>query len=301
MRSFFRLLIVSALSVLGGCNADRQGPLPYAVMPREANLLEGIIHQAGVEVTPPVGLAPEAGAPIANALAAALRELDIAAVAGQKLAGGHSITGTARLENGAIIIAWELHAPGGAGLGKYEARDAISPHASADAPLDATLVQALAMRTAAAFAPYFPAAGGAHGAVLRVFIPDIANAPGDGGKSLPLALRRALSAAGLSVAEHDEPEAIHIIGEAQLSELNAASQLVKLSWRVLGADGAEIGMIDQSNPVEQGSLDGNWGQIAYSAAAGAADGIIPLLQDYQSRSAAASSPADAKPPAAGEK
>jgi len=188
-----------------------------------------------------------------------------------------------------------LRGPEGAELGSIEVRDALSPGADPMEPLDATVAQALAARTAVAFAAYFPAAGGSHGVPLRVFVPDIANVPGDGGKSLPLALRSALRAAGMSVAEAEDPQAIRIEGQALLSELDAASQLVKLSWRVLATDGAEIGHIDQSNPVAHGRLDGNWGDVAYGAAAGAAEGIVPLLQDYQARPPAPA--ADAAKPA----
>lgn len=285
MKAAFRLLIVLALFALAACNADRQPPLPYAVMPRDANLLPLITRQAGVEIMPPEGIAAGSGAALAGALAVALQEHDIAAASGHKLAGGQLIKGVVRREPGAIIIAWALSGADGAELAKFEARDALPANADPGEPLDPGVAQALAVRAAAAFAPYFPAASGPQSAVPALFVADIAAAPGDGGAALPLALRNALRAAGMRVAEQNGPQAIRIEGEVHLSELDAASQLVKLSWRVLAPDGAEIGRIDQSNPVFSGQLDSHWGPVAYEAAAGAAEGIIPLLQDYQAQTA----------------
>ncbi len=280
--------MVFTILALAGCNGERQPPMPYAVMPRDANLLNAIVNRAGVEVSPPEGLPAESAIQLAKALAEALQENDIPAVMGQKLSGAHTLRGAARLEPGAIVIAWALYDHKGAVLGNMEARDSIAADRVADIPLAQNMIQALTAQAVAAISPYFPAAAGAHGNNLRVFIPEIAGVPGDGGKSLPLALGRALRAAGLSVALEEDPNAIRIEGQVTLSELNAASTLVKLSWQVAGADGSEIGRIDQSNPVPRGRLDGNWGDVAYGAAAGAAEGIIPLLQDYQARPPAAS-------------
>lgn len=285
MKTVFRLLIFSTVIALGACNADHQPPLPYAVMPRDSSLLNAIVNQRGVEVTLPEGVPEEIGAPLAKGLAEVLQEQDIPAVTGRKLEGAHSIKGAVRLEAWAVAVDWVLYDPGGAVLGKVEVRDALSVTAASDKPLPASVIQALSAQAVTALAVHFPGTSGPHSNNLRVFVPDIANVPGDGGKSLPIALRNALRAAGMSIAEQADPEAIRIEGQVLLSELDAASQLVKLSWRVLAADGAEIGQIDQSNPVGHGRLDGNWGEVAYGAAAGAADGIIPLLQDYQARTA----------------
>ncbi len=283
MNIVLRLLLFSTLLMLAACNADRQPPLPYAVMPRDSSLLNVIVNQAGVEVTPPDGVSGEIGVPLTHALVDALQEQDIPAVTGQTLVGAHSITGAARLETGAIIVDWVLYDPDGAELDQIEVRDGLPPHAAPDKPLSATVIQALTAQALAGLVPHFPVAGGPQGGNLRVYVPDIVNVSGDGGRSLPIALRNALRAAGMSVAEQADPEAIRIEGQVLVSELDAASQLVKLSWRVLAADGTEIGYIDQSNPVAHGRLDGSWAEIAYGAAAGAADGIIPLLQDYQAR------------------
>lgn len=258
-------------------------PRPYTVMPKQPSMLSSIIATSGVEVTPPAGVGAALGVPLAEALSAALQEQDIPSVTQKPLAGGHRITGAARLEANSIIVLWLLQNPAGETLSRFEARGAVAPHRKAETPLDPGVAQALATRTAAAFAPYFLAQHGLQGASLKVAVPDLVNVAGDGGRSLPLALRRALSAAGLQVVAEQTPQTVRISGQVHLSDLDAASQLVALTWRVTAADGSEIGVVEQSNPVPRGRLEGNWGEMAYAAAAGAAEGILPLLQDYQAK------------------
>lgn len=286
MKHLTRRLLYLGLFALAACSADRHTPRPYVVMPRDTRLLNSIVNQPGVEITPPQGVPAVLAMPLAEALALALQEEEIPAVVGQTLTGAHRLTGTARLEEGAIILSWTLHDPTGAELGTMQARDAVSIQTRADNPLSYTVVQALTAQVAPGLAQRLQPRNAAQGEILRVFVPDIAALPGDGGKSLPLALRRALNVAGLSLAEKDDPRAIRIVGQVVVSDLDAANQLVRLNWRVLRPDGVEIGAVDQSNPVPRGRLDANWGEIAYSAATGAAEGIIPLLQDYQSQPAA---------------
>ena len=43
------------------------------------------------------------------------------------------------------------------------------------------------------------------------------------------------------------------------------------------ADGAEIGTVGQENDVPKGLLDGPWGDVAYSVAIAAADGLAQLI------------------------
>jgi hypothetical protein len=279
MKHALRLLLLTVAFAAAGCSMERQPPLPYAAMPREANQLGEILRHTGVEVLPPSGVSLEIGAQLAGALAVALQEQDIPAMTGKKLSGGHQIQGEARMENGAIVINWLLFTPDGLEQAGVEVRDALPADATADAPLSSTVVQAVTERAVTALVLHFPATGGNLEEDLRIFVPDIEGVPGDGGKSLPLALRNALRAAGMNIVAA-APGAIRIEGRVLVSE-QGQDQLVTLSWRVLDGAGAEIGQVDQSNPVAAGRLEGNWGEIAFAAAAGAADGVIPLLEDYR--------------------
>lgn len=291
MNRLNRFVIVMGLLALAACNDGHQPPLPYAVMPRDAGLLSTIVEQASVEIAPPEGVAAPIGAALAAALAVALQEQDIVAVSGRKLSGAHLLRGTAGVENGVIHIDWSLLTPATQPLDSFSVQHAVPFDAKADTPLSPEVLRALSVQAATFLTTKLADKAVVHQENLRLFVPDIANAPGDGGKTLPLALRNALGASGLSIVAAQSSGVLRIEGQILLSELNAAEQLVKLSWRVLDPQGAEIGRIDQANPVTKGRLEGNWGEVAYSAAAGAAEGIIPLLQDFQAQ----------KPPEGAEK
>lgn len=284
MKIFIRSLIIFTLLAAGACSTDdHMPPRPYTVMPKDANMLSSIIGTIGVEVLPPEGLAAELAAPLAEALSAALRDQDIPALASGVLTGGHRIMGKAQQAADDLVIVWTLQNSAGAILAEHTMRQPLG--LKGGAPLDAGLNEALAERAAAAFAPHLQAASGGSMQAFKVLVPDITNVSGDGGKSLPLALRRALSAAGLNVVSADDAAAIRITGQVHLSDLDPANQLVSLIWLVSAPDGSEIGRVEQSNPVPRGRAEGNWGEMAYAAAAGAAEGILPLLQDYQAKNA----------------
>jgi hypothetical protein len=274
-----RIPVLFACLALAACTGEPTHRLPYGVMTKEPGLLGVITNQSGVEVMPPEGAGGALATALSEALAAALRDQDIAALAGQELNGGHRISGKARIQDNVLVTVWKLHDAGGALAAQFETREALPAGAREDA-IPASILQAMAGHTAAAFAPHL-LPGEAHSAALRVYVPDIAAAPGDGGKTLPSALRSELRAAGLNVVDAPAGTALTIAGSVQLSDLDAERQLVSLSWLVRAPDGQEIGRIDQSNPVPRGQLEGGWGGIAYAAASGAADGVIPLLDDYR--------------------
>ena len=271
--------VLSVCLALAACAGEPTQPLPYGVMTKEPGLLGVITAQSGVEVMPPAGAGGGLAASLAEALAAALREQDIAALAGQELSGGHRISGKAQIHENALQTAWKLHDAGGAQVAQFETREALPAGAQEDA-IPESILRAVAERTAAAFAPHLLPSE-AHAASLRAFVPDIAGAPGDGGKSLPSALREALRAAGLTIVDAAAADALTINGTVQVSDLDAERQLVSLSWQVNAPDGGEIGRIDQNNPVSRGQLEAGWGGVAYAAASGAAEGILPLLDDYR--------------------
>ena len=62
-------------------------------------------------------------------------------------------------------------------------------------------------------------------------------------------------------------------------------QHVKIVWRVRRKDGGEIGTVGQENDVPAGLLDGPWGDVAYTVAVAAQDGIMQLISRGAPRSA----------------
>jgi hypothetical protein len=66
-------------------------------------------------------------------------------------------------------------------------------------------------------------------------------------------------------------------GEVDVAAGKADKQHVKIVWRIRRTDGAEIGTVGQENDVPRGLLDGAWGDIAYSVALAAGDGLMALV------------------------
>ncbi len=271
---FIRLLIVSAIPGLAGCVTSYTNP----VMPKEPERLSQITAHTGVRVGPIDGVPAEFGHVLAQAVSAALRELDIPAIAAPGvMPGAHGLAGKAVQEPNALSVTWTLTGPDEKPVAEYTLRETVHLAALADDPA----LKALAERAALAIVPYFNTAGGNALDATTVWVRAISGAPGDGDVVLPQALRRALTSAGVNVIKTDDPKAVQIEGRVQVSDLNASAQLLKLSWRVLGPGGEEIGVIDQENQVAPGQIDTHWGEIAYLAADGAKDGIIDLLSEYR--------------------
>jgi hypothetical protein len=65
--------------------------------------------------------------------------------------------------------------------------------------------------------------------------------------------------------------------EVTLTPTKADKQHVKIVWRVRRADGAEIGTVGQENDIPKGLLDGPWGDLAYTVALAAGEGLMQLV------------------------
>jgi hypothetical protein len=68
------------------------------------------------------------------------------------------------------------------------------------------------------------------------------------------------------------------MGSAEVSEPQAGSQLLVVSWAVTGLDGIELGKVSQSNRVPKTLTAGRWGGLAYAIAQGAGEGIFDILE-----------------------
>jgi hypothetical protein len=78
------------------------------------------------------------------------------------------------------------------------------------------------------------------------------------------------------VAAGEKPDLL-VEGEVTVDPVKANKQHVKIMWRVRRADGGEIGTVGQENDVPRGALDGPWGDLAYSVAIAASDGLMQLI------------------------
>lgn len=111
----------------------------------------------------------------------------------------------------------------------------------------------------------------------RIFINAASGAPGDGTTALPAALSRMLSDAGVPLADNAETANFLISIDVERQDHGDGSETISIRWQVQTANGTEIGAIEQSSRISQGSLDGAWGGTAYDIALGAEEGLFEIL------------------------
>lgn len=108
-------------------------------------------------------------------------------------------------------------------------------------------------------------------------VPTVTGAPGDGAKSLTLAIKKQLFKKGRKLTSTSGPNVYSIQGSVKMGQPAAGKQSVRIDWQVIDPNGARLGTVTQENSVPQGSLDGPWGKIADVAAEAAAVRVIELL------------------------
>jgi len=106
----------------------------------------------------------------------------------------------------------------------------------------------------------------------------VGTSPGDGRLSLAAAVQEALVKADHKT---DQPQAFRVIGNVALEpsrgETIPGSISVNIEWTVTTKEGTPLGLITQSNQVDEDALAGAWGDIATAAGSAAADGILQLI------------------------
>jgi hypothetical protein len=106
----------------------------------------------------------------------------------------------------------------------------------------------------------------------------VAGAPGDGNDSLAASMTAVLKHADIELVDATKGQPDLDVDAMVSIEPKGDKQHVKIVWRVSRASGAEIGTAVQENDVQRGRLDGPWGDIAYSVAIAAADGVMQLVE-----------------------
>lgn len=271
------------------------GPLPRPFEPEDktANPLLAPIEGQTLMVLPIQGQAPALPDQGAEAIAQALAATGLPANAGPRTAQSRLLLGTATvtpLGDGEerVSLLWEVYAPGGSLMWTYRQQadlpvgqwQAGDPGALRYVGIEASPIVEQAARgpELVAAVPELPQAE--DGARLPIRVVGLAGAPGDGGRSVPRALRSVLTQRGFLVLDEAKPEGFVVEGLLSSEVVSGNQQKVVLTWRVLdaAAEDAFVGQIQQANVIPLGTLDGAWGDIAAVVAVGAADGVLQLLQ-----------------------
>jgi len=115
---------------------------------------------------------------------------------------------------------------------------------------------------------------------VRVVVPEVTGAPGDGNSALPAAMRNQLKSRGLSIADSASGTTYKVRGEVELGDVEDGQQPIVIRWLVLDPDGKPLkSAVVQRNKIKAGALNGSWGQVADMAAGEAAKAVAKILPE----------------------
>jgi hypothetical protein len=288
---------LAAAALLAGCQ-----PLPHPFQDDRppAALLK--IDTESVSIAPVEGEPAAIAGKLGGAMAKALLRRDIPASERTTSLGSYPLYGRlvqSRPRDGKATVSalWRLYDARGREVGEkkaeFEAKvselegagdgmierlaslsaDALAPLLRHEAPSQppAALASPAAVATPAAVSPP------PDDRRLRVAVGKISGAPGDGGKSLAAAVTTVLKRQQLTMIADAGKADLVVECEVTLSSAKADKQHVKILWRVRRADGVEIGTVGMENDVPKGLLEGPWGDLAYTVALAAGDGLMQLV------------------------
>jgi hypothetical protein len=149
---------------------------------------------------------------------------------------------------------------------------AVAAAPSSGTSASSSPIASTAATTTAASAARAPAVKSA-----GVLVQPVTGAPGDGQRSLTIALKKRLYAGGVKLANGTAVNVYMVKGSVKLVDASGGKQSIRIDWQVLDPTGKKLGTVSQQNTIPRGSLNGPWGAIADAAAGAAADGIIKLL------------------------
>jgi hypothetical protein len=238
---------------------------------------------AGVAIAPIEGEPAAVAATLGAAVASALLKRDIPASDKTTSLGSYQLYGRLvemRPERGkaSLTANWRLYDARGELVGERSAR--VEGEAREWDAGEAAAIERLAGLSAAGLAPLLEEeapAEAAGGGRTRIAIRPIGGAPGDGAKSLAAAVAAVLRRQDLTIVEDSQPADLYLAGEVSVTPVKPNQQHVRILWHVGRAGGAEIGTVGQENDVPGGILDGPWGDLAYSVAIAAGEGLMQLV------------------------
>jgi hypothetical protein len=283
-------LLTGGALLAGACQ-----PLPHPFandVPKPGSSMLALPDTAAVAVTPIRGGPRSTAEKLAPAVAAALQNHDIAA--SDRAIGIASYRLDGRLQEmpptggkAAVVVLWELRDAAGKSLGNRAERveAAAKDWQHGDNEAVDRLAEVSAEQIAAMLQGKAPAEAADSGKI-RVAIGAVAGASGDGGTALSTAIATLLKKQDLAVFTDPSAAAdLRLDATVVVGKPQAGKQHVKIVWVVRRKDGSEIGNVVQENDVPAGTLDGPWGDIAYTIALAAQDGVMQLIDRGAQRAA----------------
>jgi len=219
----------------------------------------------------------------AAAVAEAMQEEALPAVADAARPGDWRLELQAELRDGQVVPGFRVRDPAGAERGQAEARAvsadvwaAATPATLRRAGRDAApTIAALLARIEAARREADP--DSLVNRPVRIQLREVRGAPGDGNRSLARHMRDQLTKLGMVVQEGADRADYAVAGEVTMADLPRGQQRVEIRWKVADAKGDEAGQVAQLNAVPRGALSGLWADVAMVVAQEAAGGVRDVI------------------------
>ncbi|MBT5415806.1 MAG: hypothetical protein HOH66_03945 [Rhodospirillaceae bacterium] len=278
-------LFLALLPALAACPPP---PQPFAHGGRvgeEEQALLAMPDSQGILVSKIEGVDAETADKLAEAMAEALAEANVPASTTIRNAASYFLT--ARIaaspideSQSKLLVLWELRDHEGGLVGSHLQHETVAQQAWEQGQ-DTTVEQitgGAAPQVASFIQEELPGVGTGSRARAVVAIMPVKGAPGDGDQQLPRAIRYFLEQAGYEVTNDLTEATAVIMGTVEAGTPRSGAQKVAMSWSVMTPGGEEVGVVNLENVVPEGALDGHWGETAYAAAGGAAEGITAILE-----------------------
>jgi hypothetical protein len=262
-----------------------------------------------IAIAPIIGATPQVADELSGALVAAGKDRGLSFVPD----GGNAnytlrgyLVATTEGRGSKITYIWDVNDAQGSRVTRVTGEEVIASRSGSDpwSGVDSTAIRSIAGKTASQLAASVPRSRGSAPAVAAsdpapaarpqaaapastasvaspkangVLVQPVAGAPGDGQRSLTVALKKKLYAGGVKLANGPAVNVYTVKGSVKLADASGGKQSIRIDWQVLDPNGRKLGTVSQQNTIPKGSLNGPWGAIADAAAGAAADGILKLL------------------------
>lgn len=294
----FLFLICYATICLASC---RSLPQPFEREESNNPIIEKILASPSVMITPIVNAPPPINFQLAQQVATEAQRRQIAAVTRGASRKANLLQGTAsthRNESGDILIRidWKLAGADGILIDQTAMEtEAFEPTADdpwllyANSNFTKIVDQTGAFLEEAFFGRESEEPRVTEGFEAEpdfqnpyhLYVRDVMGAPGDGSQSLTNAMNELLGTEEIPLPLVVDPVpgdlSFVIAGRVELRKLDESAEAITFIWDLMLPSEEILGSVKQENVIPQGSLDGEWGEVAFEVAAAAADGLMSVL------------------------
>lgn len=296
-------LAAMTLAFLTACGGGG-GPSGSGFLSGATSLFSG---SSKIAIAPIIGTPPQVAQDLTDALVAAGKDRNLTLIPGGGKANytlrGYLVASSEK-RGSKISYIWDVTDSKGSRVARVSGDEVIASRAGSDpwSGVDSAALRSIAGKTTSQLAAALPRGGGGGSSTpvavsegsstttasaptstpvsnkpAGVLVTPVSGAPGDGQRSLTVALKKRLYAGGVKLANGPAVNVYTVKGIVVLADASGGKQSIRIDWQVIDPSGKRLGTVSQQNMIPRGALNGPWGAIAEAAAGQAAAGIIKLL------------------------